>query len=295
MTRFQTVLLSVLFSCGSCRFQEPVFITSDNLSVKGLSGSILRFSMDSQVYNPTRYKYQLKDVLFDIWYDGVRFGSGKLNLGHDLFPKDTTVLSFDCFFDLKTLQEKQDRILSKDTVEFQFVGEAFAVHPLKKIRKDFAVKVPFGARKFITDAMFGADFVSREIEIQNLASPRNYGLARSNYRFRIGLQNKHPINITLKRFRMEFKAKGTARAFATTTLDTVMELPGLKKVQLPLKAELHHVGLLKNMGSFFWGNGNSQYTGVGSIRLGIASYEFEVPIEKDFDVQINPFQWPGGH
>ncbi|NAS14326.1 LEA type 2 family protein [Poritiphilus flavus] len=276
--------------CCSCRVQQPVLADKVHLKINTLD-SLIRFSVDTRMYNPNGFKYLLKEILFDISYEGEKLGSGTLKEEKMIYPRDTVPLSFNCSLQLNNLHKKHHQMLSADTVHLLLEGEALAEHPLKKVRKSFSVSLPYDMKDFITNTVFNDDLFTEKIEIQNLTSFKSYGLNRSDVQFKIGFRNKQPFDLRLQRFNMIFRLKEGQRPIAQSSLDTPIKLKTKETVELPLNTELYNLNVLKNLGGIFLNAAPLELIGEGSAILNISGYDFEIPIRKVFVTQTDLFQW----
>ncbi len=283
------IIFTIALILGSCSMAEPVFVSNDNLQFKGVSDSIFLFSVDAKVYNPTHFKYQLKELAFAITYDDEMMGSGNLSLPKQMTPKDTTSLPFQCNLSLAKLQKKHSKILSGETVDFYFVGEAFAVHPIKKIRREFEIKIPYNVKNFITEHLLDSDLVFDEIEIErinpfSLSNPTN-----STMRVKIKIQNKQPFDYAIEKIQLSLKSKRTNRVVLKGALDSIVDSPSLHTVKVPLDLETNNFNLLHNLGGGLFNDESHKYIGSGYVMIRIGKYGFQIPFLKEFDISTNPF------
>ncbi|PWL38108.1 hypothetical protein DKG77_07390 [Flagellimonas aquimarina] len=289
MKKSMLYLLICVLSFCSCNVAEPIFISNDNLKFKSVNDSILQFSIDSYIYNPTKLKYQLKELFFDINYDGGKIGNGKLIAPIQIKPKDTIALPFSCNLSLAQLQKKHKQILSKDRVDFYFVGEAFAVHPIKSIRKGFELKIPYQAKSFISNNMLSSDLVFKHIEIEKINPFSNSNPTKSNFRIKIGIHNSQSFDYKIRKIEISLKSKSTNRVVLEGVLDTIVDAPSLQTIKIPLDIESNNLNILQNLGTFFLSSDSSKYIGAGSVTISIEGYDFQIPFLQEFDIETNPF------
>ena len=274
---------------GSCSMAEPVFVSNDNLHFKGVSDSIFQFSVDAKVYNPTHFKYQLRELVFDIKYDNEKMGNGSLAIPQQINPKDTTALPFNCNLSLAQLQKRHTQILSEETVDFYFVGEAFAVHPIKKIRREFEIKIPYNVKNFIIEHLLDSDLVFDQIEIEwinpfSLSNPTN-----STMRVTVKIQNKQSFDYKIEKIQLSLKSKRTNKVVLKGVLDSIIDSPSLQTVKIPLDVETNNFNLLQNLSGGLFNDESHKYIGAGYVIIRIGKYGFQIPFLKEFDINTNPF------
>lgn len=265
---------------------EPIFISNENLRFKSAKDSIFQFSIDTYIYNPTKLKYQLKELFFDINHDEDKIGNGKLISPLQIKSKDTVVLHFNCNLNLIQLQKKHKQILSQDTVDFYFTGEAFAVHPLKKIRKDFEIKIPYDTKSFISDNLLGSDLIFSRIEINPFS---NNNPLKTNFRLKIKIYNKQSFDFEIKKIEISLKSKNSKKVVLEGVLDTIINSPSQQTVEIPLDIESRNLNILQNLGNFFLGNDTNKYIGSGTVIISIEGYDFQIPFLQEFDIKTSPF------
>ena len=282
-----------IFICAlfgySCSVTEPIFISNSNMEFKGVNNSDFIFTVDANVYNPSAFKYQLKELSFDITYDKEKVGSGKLTAPQQINVKDTIALPFFCNLDLSQLQKKHEQILSQDTSNFIFVGEAFAVHPLKKIRKGFEMKIPYNVKSLIADNILSHDLVLSQIEVGEINPFTWSNPIKSSFRLKVQIYNKQPFDFKIKHIELSLKSKQTEKAVLHGILDTIIDAPSHKTVKIPLNVESNNLNLLQDLGNFFWGENKTKYLGSGFIVINIKGYDFQIPFAKEFDALLNSF------
>ena len=282
-------ILTIALILGSCNMAEPMFVSNDNLKFKGVSDSIFQFSVDAKVYNPTHFKYQLRELVFDIKYDNEKMGSGSLSIPRHINPKDTTALPFNCNLSLKQLQKKHKQILSEETVDFYFVGDAFAVHPIKKIRREFEIKIPYNVKNFIIEHLLDSDLVFDQIEIErinpfSLSNPTN-----STMRVTVKIQNKQSFDYKIEKIQLSLKSKRTNKVVLKGLLDSIVDAPSFQTVKIPLDIETNNFNLLQNLSGGIFNDESHKYIGTGYVMIRIGKYGFQIPFLKEFDINTNPF------
>nr|WP_299070378.1 hypothetical protein [uncultured Allomuricauda sp.] len=273
----------------SCGVAEPIFISNSNLQFKEVNDSDFLFTIDANIYNPTGFKYQLKELYFDIKYDAEKVGSGKLTVPQHINAKDTTALPFHCNLNLSQLQKKHKQILSQETSNFLFTGEAFAVHPLKKIRKGLEIKIPYDAKSFITDNILRQDLVLNQMEIEKINPFTWSNPIKSSFRLTIQIHNEQPFDFKIKQVQLSLKSKQTDKVVLNGVLDTIIDAPSHGTIKVPLNIESNNLSLLQNLGSFFLGKDNTKYIGSGFVVIDIEGFDFQIPFIKEFNPVMNSF------
>ncbi|KAB5491415.1 hypothetical protein [Flagellimonas hadalis] len=289
MKKCMLAILIITLMLGACSMAEPVFVSNDNLQFKGVSDSTFLFSVDARVYNPTHFKYQLKELVFDINYDNEMMGNGNLVVPKQLTPKDTTSLPFQCNLSLAQLQKKHGKILAGETVDFYFVGEAFAVHPIKKIKRAFEIKIPYNIKNFIGEHLLDNDVFFDQIEIErinpfSLGNPTN-----STMRVTVTIQNKQSFDYKIEKIQLSLKSKRTNRVVLKGVLDSIIDSPSLKTVKVPLDVETDNLNLLHNLSGGLFNDETNKYIGSGYVMIRIEKYGFQIPFSKEFDINGYPF------
>jgi len=277
-----------LLFASSCNVAQPVFISYDNLRVNELNDTVLQFSMDTYAYNPTRLNYQLTDLIFDINYDQKPIGNGKLVSLQHVKAKDTVLLPLRGYLNLKTLQKKHKQILAQDTVDFYFIGKAFAVHPLKKLAKSFEIRIPYDIKKFVSANMLSKDLVFSQIEIKKINPFKNINPFKSNFSINVKIYNKQPFDFEIKKMEISLKSQHTDKVVLEGVLDTIINAPSMETIEIPLDIATNNLNLLRNLGSFFLGENSTKYIGIGSITIRIKEYDFQIPFLQEFDIKTNP-------
>lgn len=286
----KSLLYIILYTClfSSCTAVEPVFITNDNLKFKSVNDSIIKFSIDSHVFNPSTYKYQLRELSFDIDYDNEKIGSGQLIAATELKPKDTVILPLDCTLKLYELQKIHREILTQEIINFRFMGEALAVHPLKKIRKNFELKILYNAKSLIVDNLLSSDVILNQIEIQKVNPFAISNVTNTKFRIYIGMHNKQPFDFKIKKIELSLKQEHTNKVILEGVLDTIIDAPKSQTIKIPLDVESNNFNILQNIAGFFLGADRNKYIGTGSVTISIKNYDFQIPFIKEFDMSMNP-------
>ncbi|MEA1785140.1 hypothetical protein U1E44_03480 [Arenibacter sp. GZD96] len=282
-------VVAITLFLGSCTVAEPVFISNDNMAFKGLKDSIFYFTVDANVYNPTNYNYELRELLFDVNYDDAKMGSGSLINPQFIKVKDTVALAITGNLSLSQLHKKHKQILAQDKVNFYFTGKAFAVHPLKKIRKSFEVSVPYDAKSFITDNVLSSDLVLNEIEIEKLNPFANLNPLRSYFRLNVHFYNSQSFDFKIEKIEISLKSKQSDKVFLEGVLDSLIHAPSFQKIKVPLDMESDNLNVLQNFGSSFFTKDANKFIGSGFVVVRIENYDFQIPFSKEFEIEGNPF------
>ncbi|PCJ91952.1 MAG: hypothetical protein COA50_16010 [Flavobacteriaceae bacterium] len=293
MKKFLLYIILGLCLFSSCNAVEPIFITNDNLKFKSINDSIIKFSIDSHVFNPSTYKYHLKELVFDIDYDNEKIGSGLLIMPTELKSKDTVALPLDCMLKLYELQKIHQKILTQETISFRFRGEAVAVHPLKKIRKDFELSIPYNAKSLIADNLLSSDVILNQIEIKKANPFAIRSVTKTKFRINISIQNKQPFDYKIKKIEFSLTQEHTDKVILKGVLDTIIDVPKSQIIKIPLDVESNNFNILQNIPGFFLGADRKKYIGVGSVTISIKNHDFQIPFMKEFEMSMNSLGYKG--
>jgi len=279
-------LFAVVF-VASCSVAEPVFIAHKDLKLGKVNDSVLEFTITTEIYNPTGFTYQLRELDFDIGHGTENLGHATLTETKNVVKKDTIALPLSGKLYLAQLQKVHQEVLAKDTIALHFEGEGYAVHPLKKIRKGFQLKMPYAIENIIARTMAGNRLSLARVALKRPDLFDLTNLAQSKFQAFLNIGNGQPFDFDIKKIDLTITSKTSGSTLFTCRLDSVVTVPQQQIVQLPLEVKSHNLNLLQNFKSFLFGQPPTENVGSGTINIALKGHEFQIPIHREFNMDLN--------
>ncbi len=289
MKKYLIYTILCLFFLSSCGVSEPVFLASDNLEFKSVKDSIFNFSIDTYIYNPARLTYRLKELNFEVQYEKEKIGYGKLIHPVKIIAKDTMVLPMECSMNLDRLQEKHKELLRNQNANFILEGTAVAVHPLKTSSKDISLNLDYDVKKIIADNMFNNSVTVEQIGIEKLNPFSRNGLTKSALLLNIELQNRQHFDFQIEQIEISLRSQETNKIALKGFMNTPINVNSLESIKIPVEVESNNFNVLQDMGRFILGKGAIKYIGTGYVTIRIQEYQFEIPVQKTFNIEAKLF------
>jgi len=289
MKKITLCILLYLFVLNSCRVPEPLFIYNENLEFNHIDDAILSFSIDTYIYNPSRYSYQLKGLTFDVEHNLEKIGFGTLVRPIKVQSLDTVVLPIICTLKLSQLQKKhQEFLIDRDTY-FSIKGNANAVHPLKTINKDISLNIAYNFKELISDKLINENLDVGQIEIEKINPFSIKDLTKSNIFLNVEIPNNHFFDFQIEHIELTVLSQKKHRILLKGSINSIVSIGNSETIKIPLKVETHNLNVFQNIGRLLLRRDHAKYTGNGHMIIDIQGHTFNIPFNKEFNVKAKLF------
>lgn len=284
MKKFVCILIFsfLVISCS----QKPEFVRVGNVAVSGLKDSLLLVHMDYVVYNPNDVKTKLKQSSMNIYYKDSLVGQGYLDKQISLAANDTVKVPVRCEVTLEKLHHYYPELLESESSIFKVKGDSKVSFLLNSFTIDMDDEIQLNTKKIILKEIKKNISQTNNFKIRSIGANKLPSFNKTELNLKVLAKNNLPLEYTIERMELQFYMDKGNEAVAEWTLAEPLVQKALESVDIPIKASLSNLGILKNAKLSWLTQKKVNFNILGSAEININGYQFNVPIKDSLSIAM---------
>lgn len=271
-------IIILAFLVTSCS-QKPEFVRIGNVAVSGLKDSLLLVRMDYVVYNPNDVKTKLKQSSMDIFYKDALVGQGFLDKQISLAANDTVKVPVRCEITMRKLHKYYPELLASESSIFEVKGDSKVSFLLNSFTIDMDDEIQLNTKEIIHNEIKKNISKANNFKIRSITASKLPTFSKTELNLQVLAKNNLPLAYTIEQMELKFFIDGSDVTVAEWTLAEPLVQKALETVNIPIKASLSNLGILKNAKLSWLTQKKINFNILGNADVKIYGYQFNIPIK----------------